>query len=341
LSTWKATVGPVPFPKRRAFIKAFAAAGTVRLLGCTQARQQVPTIGFLSSVAADTQSRFVSAFRSGLNEEGYVEGQNIAIEYRFADGHYERLPALAADLVSRQVALIAATGGIVSARAAQVATSTIPILFISGFDPVRLGFISSFNRPGGNMTGVSVYTTELTVKRLDLLHQIVPNMTTIAFLVNPNDILVGGIEKDELETAAKAAGLRMVVVEARGENELEAALVAAAQQQANAILVSADPFFQQKRAQLVALAERLALPAGYAGRDFVELGGLMSYAPDFRDMYRQIGRYAGRILKGATPNELPVQLPRRFHLAINTKTAQALGLAVPRILLAGVDELFD
>jgi putative ABC transport system substrate-binding protein len=330
-----------PFLKRRVLIKAFAAAGIVRLLGACTKTQELPTIGYLSSVAPDTTNPFVSAFRSGLNEEGYIEGRNVAIEYRFADGHYERLPSLAADLVSRQVALIAATGGIVSARAARAATSTVPILFISGFDPVRLGLVASLNRPDGNMTGVSVYTTELMAKRLELLNKIVPNMTAVALLLNPDNILVGRIEKDDLDAAAKAAGLRMVVVEARGENELEAALVSAAKQQANAILVSADPLFGRRRVQLVALAERLAMPAGYAGRDFVELGGLMSYAPDFRDSYRQIGRYAGQILKGATPNQLPVQLPTRFQLSINRKTAQALGLTVPRILIALADELVD
>jgi putative tryptophan/tyrosine transport system substrate-binding protein len=326
---------------RREFIKRFGAAVAVPLLNaCTQTRE-LPIIGFLNSASPNEMSPFVAAFHYGLGEQGYMEGRNVAIEYRWADGQYERLPALAADLVDRRAVLIAATGGIVSARAALAATSTIPILFITGFDPVQIGFVVSLNRPGRNATGVSVYTTELMTKRLDLLRQMVPRMITAALLLNPDNTLIGGVEKEDLEAATRAVGLRMLVVQANAENDLEAAFASAVQQQAGAILVSADPFFTSRRSQLVALAERHSMPAGYPWREYVEAGGLMSYGPDIKDSYRQIGQYAGRIVKGATPNELPVQLPTRFLLTINRKTADALGLAVPRLLMVGADQIFE
>jgi putative tryptophan/tyrosine transport system substrate-binding protein len=326
---------------RREFIKLFSAAAAAPSLGTCAQTPELPIIGFLNSASPSEMSPFVAAVLHGLDEQGYVEGRNVAIEYRWAGGQYERLPALASDLVNRRVLLIAATGGIVSARAAQAASSTIPVLFIAGFDPVRIGVVVSLNRPGRNATGVSVYTTELMTKRLDLLRQMVPRMTTAALLLNPDGTLIGGIEKEDLEAATRDAGLQMVVVQANAQSVLEAAFASAVQQRAGAILVSADPFFTSERIQLVALAERHSMPAGYPWREYVEAGGLMSYGPDIKDSYRQIGQYAGRILKGATPNELPVQLPTRFQLTINRKTADALGLDVPRILIVGADQIIE
>jgi putative tryptophan/tyrosine transport system substrate-binding protein len=330
---------------RREFIKRFAAVAAPSLgifsPGACMRRRDLQTIGFLSSAPSDAMSPFAAAFRSGLSEEGFVEGQNVVIEYRWANGQYDRLPALATDLVNHRVALIAATGGIVSARAAQASTSTIPILFISGFDPVRIGLVMSLNRPGRNATGVSVYSSELMTKRLELLHQLVPTMSTMALLLNPDEVLMSGIEKDDLEAAAGAAGLRMLVVQARAERELGDAFSAAVDRHAEAILVSADPFFTSERIRLVALAEHYGIPVGYPWGEYVKVGGLMSYGPDIKDSYRQIGQYAGRILKGATPDGLPVQLPTRFTLAINRRTADGLGLVVPRVLIAGADQIIE
>lgn len=319
---------------------ALSLLSVASLCACAQ-RHELPTIGFLSSASSEAMSPFVTAFHTGLNEEGYAEGRNVAVEYRWAGGQYDRLPALATEFVNRKVALIAATGGIVSARAAQASTSTIPILFVSGFDPVRVGLVMSLNRPDRNATGVSLYSTELMAKRLELLRELVPTMATVALLLNPDNLLVGGVEKEDVEAAAKAVGLRVVIVQARTENELGTAFSTAVEQHGEAILVSADPFFTSKRVQLVALAMRHAMPAGYPWREYVDAGGLMSYGPDITDSYRQIGQYAGRILKGATPNELPVQLPTRFKLTINRKTADGLRLAVPRILIIGADQIIE
>jgi putative tryptophan/tyrosine transport system substrate-binding protein len=326
--------------RRREFISLLGATATEWPLRALSQTRKIPVIGFLNSASAKAIAPFVAAFHRGLNEEGYAEGQNVAIEYRWADGQYERLRALAADLVGRQVVLIAATGGIVSAQAAQAATSGIPILFVAGFDPVQLEIVASLNRPGRNATGVSVYTTELIAKRLDLLRDIAPRAARIALLLNPNGVL-GVIEKREMETATQAVGVQLVFLEASAESDLEAAFASAVRQRAGALLVSAYPFFTSQRAQLVALAARHAMPTAYPWREYVEAGGLMSYGPDIEEAYRQIGRYAGRILKGASVNDLPVQLPTKFQLAINLKTATALGLTVPRILLARADILIE
>jgi putative ABC transport system substrate-binding protein len=326
--------------RRRNFIRILGATATGWPLPALSQTQKIPIIGFLNSASPKSMAPFVAAFHRGLNEEGYAEGQNVAIEYRWADSQYDRLGALAADLVGRRVVVIAATGGIVSAQAAQAATSVIPILFVTGFNPVQLGIVASLNRPGRNATGVSVYTTELIAKRLELLRDIAPRAARIALLLNPNGF-VGGIEKKDMETATQAAGVQLIVLEASAENDLEAAFAFAVQQRAGAILVSAYPFFTSQRAQLVALAARHAMPTAYPWREYVEAGGLMSYGPDIEEAYRHIGRYAGRILNGASVNDLPVQLPTKFRLAINLKTAKALGLTVPRILLVGADILIE
>jgi putative ABC transport system substrate-binding protein len=310
------------------------------LSACSQ-QPAMPVIGFISSSNASPGTEFarlLTAFRKGLNEVGYVEGQNIAIEYRWAGGQYDRLPALAADLVRRQVSLIAATGGLPSALAAKAATETIPILFVIGIDPVQAGLVTNLSRPGGNATGVSVFTTELAEKRLELLHKLVPEAATIALLVNPNSY---GSRKEQMEDAARDLGLKLLFLEASVESDFTAAFAIAAKQRAGALWVTADPFFTTQHAKIIALAARDRLPAVYPWRQYAEAGGLMSYGPDLTWAYHQIGLYAGRILNGAVPSDLPVLLPTRLHLLINLKTAKALGVTVPRVVLAYADEVIE
>jgi len=328
--------------RRREFITLLG--GTVAGLPlCACGQPAMPVIGFISSSSNSAPpgtefARLLTAFRRGLNERGYVEGQNIAFEYRWAGGRYNQLPELVADLVRRQVGVIAATGGLPSALAAKVATKSIPILFVVGTDPVQVGLVTSLGRPGGNATGVSVFTTELAQKRLDLLHQLVPSATTIAQLVNPKS---SGSGNERMEDAARDFGLRLLVLEASAESDFEAAFATAAQQRAEALWVTADPFFTTQHAKIVALAARYKLPATYPWRQYAEAGGLMSYGPELTWAYQQIGTYAGRILKGAKPSELPVQLPTKFQLLINHRTAKALGLEISRILLAQADEVIE
>jgi putative tryptophan/tyrosine transport system substrate-binding protein len=301
----------------------------------------MPVIGFISSSSPSPGTEFarvLTAFRGGLNEVGYVEGQNIAIEYRWAGGQYDRLPALAADLVRRQVSLIAASGGLPSAQAAKAATETIPILFVIGTDPVQAGLVAKLSRPGGNATGVSVFTTDLGQKRLELLHKLVPEATTIALLVNPNSY---GSGKEQVEDAARDLDLKLLYLEASVESDFDAAFAIATRQRAGALWVTADPFFTIRRAKIIALAARHRLPAIYPWRQYAEAGGLMSYGPEVTWAYHQIGLYAGRILNGAMPSDLPVLLPTRFHLLINLKTAKALGLTIPRPILVGADEVIE
>jgi putative ABC transport system substrate-binding protein len=282
----------------------------------------------------------VDAFRQGLREGGYVEGRNVAIEYRWADGHFARLPELAADLVRRRVALIVATGGAVSARAAKDATATIPILFITGPNPIADGLVTSLSRPGGNATGVALYTSELLPKRLGLLGMLVPRAATIALLVNPTDV-AHEPETKYMEDAVRVTGQQMVLLKASAEGEFEPALVSAVRQRVDALLVSANPFFTSQRAQLVALAARHAMPAGYPWRQYADAGGLMSYGPSVAGAYHLIGRHSGRILNGEKPADLPVQAPTTYEMVINLKTAQALGLTVPPSLLAIANEVIE
>jgi putative tryptophan/tyrosine transport system substrate-binding protein len=278
------------------------------------------------------------AFRKGLSQAGILD-ENVAIEARQAQGRYDRLPALAADLIRRKVNVIVAAGGLVSARAAIAATTTIPVLFIAGFDPVKLGLVSSFNRPGGNATGVSIYTTELLAKRLELLHELVPRASRIALLVNA-DNPVSEIEIDDMRMVAKAAGLKLTIVKASAATGFTAAFSAAAAG-ADVLLVSADPFFTTQRGPIVAFAAQHGLPAAYPWLEYVESGGLISYGPVLVDAYQQIGVYAGRILRGEKPGDLPVQLPAKFELGINLRTAKALKLMVPRVTLLRADHLID
>jgi putative ABC transport system substrate-binding protein len=309
---------------------------------CAQSTQasKTPVIGFLNSVSPAAFKRFVTEFHQGLKEAGYVEGQNVNIEYRWARGDYKQLSELAAELVSLNVDVIATTGGLVSARAAKGATSSIPVLFIAGFDPVKLGLVSSINKPGGNATGFSVYTTELLKKRLEVLRELVPGTTKIGMLLNPNTVIAPK-ETEDMVAATKALGLELVVLNAATVTDLEAVFASAAAQKVSALLVSADPFFTAQRATLTALAAKHGIPAGYPWREYTLNGGLMSYGPSIKEAYYKIGLYAGRIIKGANPSELPVQLPTKFELVINLKTAKALNLAVSPWLLARTDEVIE
>jgi putative ABC transport system substrate-binding protein len=334
--------------RRREFLTLLAGGAIAWPLTAHAQAPAVPVIGFLNSASHAASARIVGAFRQGLSDEGYVEGRNLAIEYRWAEGRYQRLEEHAGDLVRRQVALIAATGGIQSARAAKAATATIPILFISGADPVLAKLVTSINRPGGNATGVTVVTTEMVAKRLELLRDLVPGATTVAMFVNSisystdfEQKFTAEMELKETAAAARAAGLRPLVLDAASESDLGAALDAAVKSGADALFVSADPFFADRREQVVALAARHRLPAVYPWRRFAEVGGLMSYGPNIIEMYRQIGRTAGRILKGAKPADLPVQMPTTFELVLNLKTATALGITVPYPLLATATEVIE
>ena len=282
----------------------------------------------------------MAAFRQGLSETGYVEGQNVAIEYRWAEGRYDRLPALAADLVGRKVDVIVTSGGDPAALAAKNATSTIPIVFTVGGDPVAAGLVASLARPGGNLTGVSILAVELMPKRLELLSELVPQARVIALLVNPNNPNAERIMRD-VQEAARAKGVQLHILKAGTESEIDAAFASLVQLQAGALVVGADPFFNSRREQLVALAARHAVPAIYEWREFAAAGGLISYGASLTAAYRQVGIYAGKILKGAKPADLPVQQPTTFELVVNLKTAKALGLTVPPSILARADEVIE
>jgi putative tryptophan/tyrosine transport system substrate-binding protein len=301
-------------------------------------QKAMPVIGFLGITTAAIYTSRIAAFRAGLGETGYVEGRNVAIEYRWAEGHYDRLPELAADLVARKVDVIAASVDL-AARAAKAATSTIPIIFTSGTDPVASGLVASLARPGGNLTGISIMTAELAPKRLELLCELVPQATVIALLVNANNS--GGRLIGDLQAVAQAKGLQLVVLKAGSENDIDGAFAALDQRHAGALLVQPDPFFSGRRDQLVALAAGHAMPAIYGFRDFVEGGGLISYGTSRAAVFRQLGVYAGKILKGDKPADLPVQQPAEFELVINLKTAKALGLTVPQSMLARADEVIE
>jgi ABC-type uncharacterized transport system substrate-binding protein len=293
----------------------------------------MPVIGFLNIASSRSFAGFVAAFHGGLNAGGYAEGRNVAIEYRWAEGDYDRLREQAADLVDRQVAVIVATGGTTTALLAKKATKTIPVLFISGANPVDEGLVSSFSRPEGNATGVSVYSSELVGKRLQLLRELLPEGTMIALLGNPANI-VHKLETKDLKEAADGAGLPLISVEIATESDFEAAFASAVRQRAGGLLVSADAFFTSRRHQLIELAARHRLPAAYPWREYVVAGGLMSYGASIPEAYRLIGDYTARILKGANPVDLPVQQPTTFDLVLNVKTANALALEIPETLLA-------
>jgi putative ABC transport system substrate-binding protein len=311
----------------------------MRPLAAHAQQKAMPVIGFLSSLSPGPSAPFTAAFLEGLSETGYVDGKNVAIEYRWAEENYDRLPALAADLVGHKVDVIVTVGGGVVALAAKNATSTIPIVF-SGGDPVALGLVASFARPGGNLTGFSILTGELSPKRLALLSELVPQAKVIALLVNPNSPIAKRIIGD-VQEAARAKGVQLSVLNASTEGEIAAAFAALVQLQAGALVVGNDPFFNNRREHLVALASRHAVPAIYEWREFAVAGGLISYGTSLTSIYRQHGGYTGKILKGAKPGDLPVQQPTTFELVVNLKTAAALGLTVPQSLLARADEVIE
>ena len=330
--------GHVTLADRRSVIVLIGASAAALPFAACNREEAMPVIGFLSPSPPLGNPRRLPPFREGLKEVGYVEGQNVAIEYRWANGQYQRLPELADDLVRRQVTVIAATGGTSSALAAKGATSTIPIVFTTGDDPVQVGLVASLNRPGGNATGMSMYTTDTVAKRLEVLRELVPKAGLVGLLVNPNG---AKLANQQMEDEIRLSGLRPLVFEVGAESDLEKAFALAAHQSVDVLLVSADPFFTIRRRKLVSLAAEHALPAAYPWREYVEVGGLMSYAPDDADVYRELGVYAGRIVKGSKASDLPVQLPKKFDLVINLNTAKALGLTVPRALFARADQMID
>jgi len=305
-----------------------------------EGRTQQRLIGFLSAGSADAYAPFVAAFRSALNEAGYVEGRNLAIEYRWAEGHYDRLPELAADLVRSKPEVIVTSGGDIVIGAAKAAAAEIPIVFTSGGDPVARGFVAGLARPGGNMTGVSLLVIELVAKRLEFVQELVPDAAGVAGLVNPKNSNAGR-NVAALQEAARAKGVQLHIVEASSEGDFETAFASLAALHAGALVVGADPFFNARRSQIVGLAARHSMPAIYEWREFVDAGGLISYGPSLPGVYRQMGAYVGRILGGEKPADLPVVQPTLFELVVNLKTAKTLGLAVPRSILARADEVID
>jgi putative tryptophan/tyrosine transport system substrate-binding protein len=324
--------------RRRKFIKLIGGAAATWPLAAW-AQQPIPVIGFLSSGSPQSDAFRLAAVRQGLVEAGYVEGRNFVFDYRWAEDQYERLPALAAQLVRRDVALIV-TGGGTSTVAAKSATATIPIVFVTGADPIKLGFVASFNRPGSNITGVSFLVNTLVAKQFEVLHETVPKTALIGYLVNPTYANAEADTRNVL-AAAEVVGQKLLVVQAHTDSELEAAFVTLIQQRAGALVVGADPFFFNRRDRLVELAARQKIPAIYFLREFASAGGLMSYGTSITEAYRIVGLYAGRILKGEKPAELPVQQSTRVELIVNLKTAKALGLTVPPALLARADEVIE
>jgi putative ABC transport system substrate-binding protein len=302
---------------------------------------RLPVVGFLNATTPEANTTRLRAFRQGLKETGYIEGENVAIEYRWAEGQIERLPELAVDLARRQVTVIAAPGSTPLASAAKAATSTIPIVFAVGEDPVGLGLVASLARPGGNMTGINIFNAELVAKRLELLRELVPAATQVAVLVNPADTRNTQTTLREVEAAGRPMGLRIRVLEASTRQEIEAAFATLVREQSDALFVAGDAFFNSRRLQLALLATRHAIPVSYGSRDYPEYGGLMSYGSNLTDTFRQAGVYTGRILKGAKPSELPVVQASKFELVINAETARVLGLAVPPMLLARADEVIE
>jgi putative ABC transport system substrate-binding protein len=325
--------------RRREFITLLGGAAIWPLAARAQPLATT-LIGFLGSGSPQTYVDRLVAIRQGLKETGFVEGQNLAIEYRWADGRLDQLPALAADLAGRQVRIIVASGGSPAPLAAKAATSTIPIVFSTDGDPVKEGLVASLNRPGGNATGVTVLTTSLAAKRLEIFDEVVPKANAIAVLINPTN--AEGIEQArDAEAAARALAQRIHVLNVSSQGDIEPAFAAMVEMRIAALMVTASPLFVAQREQIVRLAQRNAIAAMYGRRDFVAIGGLMSYGANLTELYRQLGLYTGRILKGEKPAELPVMQPTKFELAINLKTAKALGLTVPPALLARADEVIE
>jgi putative ABC transport system substrate-binding protein len=326
--------------RRREFISLFGGAALGWPIAAPAQKTVLPVIGFLHSASPGPYADALAAFRQGLTESGYSEGQNVLIEYRWAEGHYDQLPALAADLVRRQVAVIAAAGGTPAAFAAKAATSTIPSVFAVGVDPVRSGLVASLNRPGGNMTGVAMLAGELAPKLLELLHELVPTAAVIGVLTNPTNPLSKS-EMRELQEGARSLQLQLSVLNASTAGDIDAAFAALVEHKAGALVVAGDAFLYVQRHQIVALAARHGMPAVCWRPEFTQIGGLMSYGISLTDVYRQIGIYTGRILKGAKPADMPIQQITKVPLVINLKTAKALDLTVPQSLLARADEVIE
>jgi putative ABC transport system substrate-binding protein len=326
--------------RRREFITLIGGAAAWPLTAWAQ-QAAMPVIGFLNPTSPEVNAGRLSAFRRGLKETGYVEGENLAIVYRWAEVHYDRLPALAADLVRRKVTVIAATGSIASALAARAATTTIPVVFMVAEDPVSLGLVASLAQPGGNLTGINYFNAELVAKRLEVLRELVPTAIRVAVLVNPADATNAESALRDVNVAGRAMGLQIQVLNASTSGEINAAFATFVRERPDALFVAGDTFFNSRRVQLANLASRHAIPAAYPGRDFVEAGGLMSYGSNITDAFHQIGVYTGRILNGAKPADLPVVQASKFELVMNAETARMLGLNVPPTLLATADEVIE
>jgi putative tryptophan/tyrosine transport system substrate-binding protein len=326
--------------RRRDFIAGIGGAAAWPLAAGAQ-QPALPVVAFVTSRSADASVYVVAAFRKGLGENGYVEGRNLTVEYHWLEGQFDCLPALMADLVRRRVAVIATPGNTLVTAAAKAATATIPIVFSIGTDPVKTGLVASFARPGGNATGINYFALEVSAKRMGLLHALAPKAGRVAILVNPANGPSADLTSRSVQDAARSNGLQAQVLKAGTSREIDAAFASLARERAYALFVAADGFFQSRREQLVALAARDQIPAAYPDRATVTAGGLMSYGTDGADMFRQVGVYAGNILKGARPADLPVQQATRFEFVINLKTAKALGLEIPPILFVSATELID
>jgi ABC-type uncharacterized transport system substrate-binding protein len=326
---------------RRKLITLLGGVAAAWPLGARAQQQAMPVVGFLNAVSREGFAERIAAVRQGLKEAGYVEGENVTIEYRWAENQLDRLPALAADLVRKRVAVILATGGTAPAIAAKAATSTIPIVFTIPEDPVQLGLVASLSKPGGNLTGVNLFVGELVAKRLELLRELVPAMSRVAVFVNPANSTRAESQVREVESAGHAMGLRIQIFNAGTGWEINAAFATLARERPDALFVSPDPYFVVRRVQIATLAARHAIPTSFSVREAVEAGGLVSYGTNIVDTYRQAGVYTGRILKGAKPAELPVVQSSKFELVINVQTALMLGLTVPPSLLATADEVIE
>ena len=339
-SDHSALCGPCPQTMTRRSLLAGLALVAASTPSAPAQQRLLPIVGFLSSGSPRAFGKFLKAFQQGLRDQGFIEGRDVTMSYRWSEGHFDELDTLARELVADRVALIAATGGMRSAQAAKNATASIPIVFVVGFDPVKLGLVASYNKPGGNITGMTIITTQLATKRLNLLYDLDPAVRNVAILANPESTSAD-VEIENVIAAARTTGRPLFVLKASSSGDIDAAFASAVEQQVRALIVSADPLFMARRSQIVALAASHGMPAIYPFREFVDEGGLMSYGPSLALAYRVAGIYAGRILKGTKPSELPIEAPTAFEFLINLKTAKILGLTIPSGVLAIVDETIE